>query len=707
MKKYLSLFTLFFALLASFSAIAIESEWQSTSERKEGSIRLITAGFDNDGKLISALQIKFTDNWKTYWKHPGDSGMAITPDFAGSQNIKSSQMLWPVPERHLFFDLEGWGYGKEVIVPIVSEVADRTKPANLSADIKWAVCDENCIFVDNKMEVEVPINFKNQENYDNISEYLKQVPKTITETSKVKLTKLLVSEKSILAEFESTQQFGSDLDLFIVEESKNFRFPKPGIALSPDSKKLTIQTNYEVLLKGETLKDKTLNLTLKNGKKAYEIDKNIAELVSNSQADVISSKMPNKMADGESSIAKVSLLQAIIAAFLGGLILNVMPCVLPVLMLKIFGVIKHSTSDKKYIRKTFSFTVAGIITSFLVLALFVVVLKSLGQSVGWGIQFQQPAFLIFLSCLLTIFAANQFGWFEVVLPQKLSGKLNNTLDSAGNSTPLGNFLTGAFATLLATPCTAPFLVTAVSFAFAASYLEIFIIFFFMGVGLSMPYLLIMLSPSLVKIFPKPGNWMKYVKIVLGLLLFATNIWIFTIFYNSKAGVSASFLLLFCQILLLVWLFASTKLKLDKVRVLFATIYMVCATFGVVLYLSSIEREPEFMKDEWVVFNEAEITNLVNQGKVVYVDVTAEWCLTCQFNKANVIYPMKAYLDQQQVVLMKADYTSPSREISLYLGKNNAYGIPFNKVYGPNAKDGIVLPVILKENDVKAAIEKAK
>jgi suppressor for copper-sensitivity B len=217
----------------------------------------------------------------------------------------------------------------------------------------------------------------------------------------------------------------------------------------------------------------------------------------------------------------------------------------------------------------------------------------------------------------------------------------------------------------------------------------------------------MLSPSLVKIFPKPGNWMKYVKIVLGLFLFATNIWIFTIFYNSKAGVSASFLLLFCQILLLVWLFASTKLKLDKVRVLFATVYMVCATFGVVLYLSSIEREPEFMKDEWVVFNEVEIAKLVNQGKVVYVDVTAEWCLTCQFNKANVIYPMKAYLDQQQVVLMKADYTSPSREIRLYLGKNNAYGIPFNKVYGPNAKDGIVLPVILKENDVKAAIEKAK
>jgi suppressor for copper-sensitivity B len=704
MKNFLlAFFISFFAIQAS----AIESDWQNTSERKEGSIRLITAGFDNNGNILFALHIKFTDNWKTYWKHPGDSGLAITPNFEGSQNIKSSQMLWPVPERHSFFGLEGWGYGKEIIMPIISEVSDKAKPAKLFVDVKWAVCDENCIFVDNKLEVEVPINFKNQENYNLIKQYLKQVPKQISQNSKVKLESLKASDKAIVAEFSSEKPFAEKIDLFIIEPSKNFRFPQPGISLSPDGKKLTIQTNYEILLKGKTLENKTLNLTLVNGKTGYELDYKITKLLLHSQVDKLQILPSSKNADNSVALAQVTLLQAIIAAVIGGLILNIMPCVLPVLMLKIFGVIKHSASDKPYIRKTFSFTVLGIITSFLLLAIFVVILKSLGHTVGWGIQFQQPAFLIFLSCLLTLFAANQFGWFEVPLPQKLSGKLNNALDSAGNSTPLGNFLTGAFATLLATPCTAPFLITAVSFAFAASYLEIFIIFFFMGVGLSIPYLLIMLSPSLVKIFPKPGNWMKYVKIVLGLFLFATNIWIFTIFHNSKAGVTASFLLIFCQILLLIWLFASNKLKLDKLRTMFATLYMICATFGVVLYLSSIEREPEFMKDEWVVFSESEITNLVNQGRVVYVDVTAEWCLTCQFNKANVIYPMKAYLDEQNVILMKADYTSPSREISIYLGKNKAYGIPFNKVYGPNAKDGIVLPVILKENDVKAAIEKAK
>lgn len=703
MKKFL---LAFFIVFLSFNTYAIESSWQDTSTNKEASIRLITAGFDSNGKLVSGLQIKFLDKWHAYWKHPGDSGLSITPNFEASENIKSSEMLWPVPNRNLFYDLEGWGYGEEVIMPIISEVEDKTKPAKLFIDVKWAVCEENCIFVDNKLEVDIPINFKNQENYNLISEYIKQVPKPINDKSKVKLESLKISDKSIVAEFSSQKPFSNQLDLFIIEPSKNFRFPQPGISLSDDGKKLTIQTNYEVQLKDESLVGKELNFTLVNGNKGHEFNHKVEKLLPHSEVDKLQN-MPANSADNSSGLEDVSLLKAIIAAVIGGLILNIMPCVLPVLMLKIFGVIKHSAADKIYIRKTFSFTVLGIITSFMVLAVFVVVLKSLGHTIGWGIQFQQPAFLVFISCLLTLFAANQFGWFEVPLPQKLSGKLNNTLDSAGNSTPLGNFLTGAFATLLATPCTAPFLITAVSFAFASSYLEIFIIFFFMGVGLAIPYLLIMLSPSLVKIFPKPGNWMKYVKIVLGLFLFATNIWIFTIFHNSKAGMTAAFLMLFCQVLLLIWLFASYKLKLNKTRTLLATLYMVVATFGVTLFISSKEREPEFMKDEWVVFSEAEIANLVNQGRVVYVDVTAEWCLTCQFNKANVIYPMKPYLDEKQVVLMKADYTSPSREISLYLGKNKAYGIPFNKVYGPNAKDGIVLPVLLKEKDVKAAIEKAK
>ncbi len=702
MKKLLTLLVI---ALISFPSFAMETAWQTTSPKEEGAVRLITAGYTAQGDIVSGIHMKFSGNWHTYWKVPGDSGMAITPDFSKSENISSSEMQWPVPKRDLFFDLEGWGYGKEVIMPVVSKVADPTKPAKLVANVKWAVCDENCIFVENDLTLDIPSNYKNDDNAQLIAKYQAQVPVVISEATSVKLTKLEASEKSILAEFTSSEKVTDDVDLFIHDATKNFRYPKPVASVSVDGKTLSFVTNYEVLKKGELLTGKNIQLTLVVGKAGYETAGKVTSFVPNSDIITASGKAMAASAP-EAEPSGVSLLEAIIAAIIGGLILNIMPCVLPVILLKIFGVLKHGASDKKYIRKSFSYTVAGIISSFLVLAAFVVILKSFGHSVGWGIQFQQPAFLILISILLTLFAANQFGWFEIVLPHKLSDKVNKHIDNAGDNTPLGNFLTGAFATLLATPCTAPFVTTAISFAFAADTLTIFAIMFFMGVGLALPYLLIMISPSLVKILPKPGRWINVIRVILGLLLFFTNFWIFWIFMNN-GGVNTGFMLLFCMILTIAWLGVATKLKLNRTKTLFTTIYFVLVTFGMVLYLASIEKEPAEMKDMWVKFNKVEIQNYVQEGRVVFVDITADWCLTCKFNKANVTYPMKPYFDENKVVMMKGDYTLPSKEINEYLEENKVYGIPFNKVYGPHAKDGIRLPEILKEKAIKDAVEKAK
>ncbi len=416
--------------------------------------------------------------------------------------------------------------------------------------------------------------------------------------------------------------------------------------------------------------------------------------------------LPQGARGADSSTPQITLIEAIIAAVLGGLILNIMPCVLPVLLLKIFGVIKHGAADRKFIRRNFAFTVAGIIFSFLVIAIFVVTLKSLGHAIGWGIQFQQQEFLIFLSVVLTLFAANQFGWMDVALPRGISDKINNRLNLTGDATPLGNFLTGAFATLLATPCTAPYLATAISFSFASDSFTIMLIFFFMGVGLAMPYLLIMASPSFVKIFPRPGRWMKIVRIILGVLLFLTNLWIFWIFLTN-GGPNAGFMLLVCNILMAVWLLVAHLMKLDRTKTFFTVIWMVICTFGITLYLVDMEREPEEMKGAWVMFDRAGIDRYVAEGKVVYVDVTAEWCLTCKFNEANVIYPMKGYFDENGVVMMKADYTTPSKPVNDLLVEYGAYGIPLNLIYGPNAKAGIKLPVLVKERDIRGAVEKAR
>jgi suppressor for copper-sensitivity B len=694
MKKLFSLILLFSLLIfASSPSNALETEWQDSSDKKEGSIRLVSAGYTNPQEITAGLHIKFTDTWKTYWKHPGDSGMSVTPDFSASKNIQFFEMLWPVPTRHLFYDLEGWGYEKEVVLPIGVVVIDPLKDVKLVADVKWAICDENCIFVENKLELNIPPGFKDESILPLIDEYILQAPQQIDSNSNVQLKSLEVSDRSVVAQFTSGAKFLDDVDLFIIEASNNFRFPKPVIERSEDGKTITFTTNYEVLKKDESLKNKELSLTVKNGNAGFETEKKVE-------------KLSAIQVTPESSEIKITMLQAIIAALIGGLILNIMPCVLPVLMLKIFGVLKHGESDKKYIRRSFSFTIAGILFSFLILALFVIAFKALGHTVGWGIQFQHPVFLISMSILLTLFAANQWGIFEINLPTKLSDKLNQKITKAGDTTPLGNFLTGAFATLMATPCTAPYITTAISFAFGADAITMLAVFIFMGVGLALPYILIMISPSLVKIFPKPGRWMSFVKKLLGLLLFITNFWIAYILMAS-GGPHAASLLIFCLLVLIVWMAVSKKFKLDKRRSLYTVIYIIAVTFIMIFSLAKMEKEPEYMKDVWVKFERPLIDEYVAQGKVVFVDVTADWCLTCKFNKANVVNGMKDYFAAEGVIMMKADYTAPSLEINKYLAENKAYGIPFNKVYGPNAKDGIKLPALLDEKSIKDAVDKAK
>jgi len=708
-------------LLFSLPSFALETPWQAT-KNNEGQMRLISAGYDDQGKIISGLEIKLKDGWDTYWANSGDAGMVPDIQYAATPNVKASQNFFPAPHRSIYYDLESWGYRNHVILPISTEVLDGTQPAIIGVHVKWAVCNDNCIPVDNEFSLEVPGGYKDDAVLKNIDEFILQVPQPVSDVSAVKLYNISLDKNVLKAEFVSPVPFSDDVDMFITDPSKNFRYPKPVVVFSDDKKYVSLATTFEKRLDSDSINGKTLTITLRNGSEAFVTD----YIVPAPQTPEIQQAVPQGVEpvavkpgtdpdnpqvviaeNGEKTspvLPKISLGQAIIAALIGGLILNVMPCVLPVLLLKIFGVVKHRNSSKKYIRSSFVYTIAGILFSFVLLATFVVTLKALGSTIGWGIQFQQPVFLVFMSILITLFAANQWGWFEVHLPAKISEKLHGKLDKT-DSTPFGNFLTGAFATLLATPCTAPFLTAAVSFAFTESVEKIYIIFFFIGIGLAVPYILVFISPALVKIFPKPGKWMVWVKHILGVLLFLTNFWIFYIML-ANTGASSAIILAVSIFFMVIFLFIAKRLKLDRKRAVATTIYMVIVTFVFTLYLANIEKEPDYMKDVWVKFDEPKINELVGSGKVVFVDVTADWCLTCKFNKAKVVNPMKDYFMQSGVVLMKADFTRPSKEISDYLTANGRYGIPFNKVYGPGAKEGIVLPEILTEQDVKDAVNKA-
>lgn len=341
-------------------------------------------------------------------------------------------------------------------------------------------------------------------------------------------------------------------------------------------------------------------------------------------------------------------------AFLAGLVLNVMPCVLPVLSLKVLSLVKQSGKEFAQARVNFLATALGIIASFLVLAGGAVALKASGETLGWGLHFQSPIFIGILFALVLLFALSLLGVFHLRVPSWVSDQGSHANSLAGN------FVTGMLATLLGTACTAPVLVTAVGFALAGSAVQIFVIFGVMGIGMALPYLLFAVFPQLSKFLPRPGMWMVWVKNVMAVLLLATAVWLGTILYAQLVD------------------------EMEEV--------------------STSEQLVE-----WVDFDEAAIANYVADGRVVFVDVTAKWCVNCQVNKLNVTGTdeIEAFFAKENVVLMRGDMTRPSVVLLDYIRQFGRTGIPFNAIYGAGGGDVVLLSPILSKDEVRAAVLAAK
>ena len=393
-------------------------------------------------------------------------------------------------------------------------------------------------------------------------------------------------------------------------------------------------------------------------------------------------------------------------AFLGGLILNIMPCVLPVLSIKILSVIKYSGETKRNIRLSFFATSLGIITSFILLAITVIYFKKLGVELGWGFQFQQPLFLVAVIFILFLFSINQLGLFEIYLPSSLSNKINN---ASGGRSFRKNFLLGIFATLMATPCSAPYLGTAISFALTASNYHIILIFLSISFGLATPYILFTLSPSLISILPKPGGWMEVLKKIMGFLLLLSVIWLLVVL-SKQISIEN----LFAIIAILATIFVLFLIRFDGEKLFLFRKIFVLALCGIGLAVVHFDPKNSISKNEvinfndWIEFDVAKVIELKNT-RVILVDVTATWCVTCKFNELHVINSanIQNYFKQNQIVRFRADFTNPSAVIKDYLNRNKRNGIPFNIVYGPKAPNGIILPELLSEKVLIEALERAR
>jgi suppressor for copper-sensitivity B len=367
------------------------------------------------------------------------------------------------------------------------------------------------------------------------------------------------------------------------------------------------------------------------------------------------------------------------------------------------ALIRHGRKGKRVIRRAFLSTAAGIVSSFLLLAAATVALKASGQAIGWGVQFQQPFFLIFMIFVLTCFAANLWGFFQISAPRFAQA----FVDPSRHPKLTGDFASGALATLLATPCSAPFLGTAISFALAAGWIEIFSVFAALGLGMAVPYLLIALRPRSASFLPAAGKWMDTLSHILGFGLAGTALWLVFVL-DAQIGNLGSGLVALGMLALLGVIALRHKGMTRKVTYPLIGL-IVAGTFS----LAVIATTPKHLETQyglWRPFDEAAIPSYLNQGKIVFIDVTASWCLTCKVNKRFALADKEVtqklfYTDK--IIAMQADWTNPDPVVTAFLHKHNRFGVPFNIVFWPARKDGLPLPELLTPQIVLDALQTAE
>ena len=674
-------------------AWAAASAWDSHAH---GAARLVTAteATGSGRQLDIGLQLRLSPGWHTYWRSPGDAGIAPVIDWKGSENLAGAAIAWPAPQRlPPLGGLETLGYVGGVVLPITAVLAHPGAALHLHAEVDYASCKEVCIPYHASLDLVLPAG---------LAQPGPQAPLIAAAETRVPGDAHAAGLDLVGASI-APDGAGATLSVRLASTGTPLRNPdlfvegagegapgRPVVALAEGGRIATLRLPIRGATAAE-LTGKALHLTVVDGARAAEME-----------AAPVAGMLPPLAGAIRSRIAIVGL------ALLGGLILNLMPCVLPVLSLKLLALAGYGGAERRTARTGLLATAAGILASFGVLAAALIALKAAGRAIGWGIQFQSPWFLAAMALATTLFAASLWEFLPIALP----GGSAQALSTVRGRGRLGDaFLMGAFATLLAASCSAPFLGTAIGFALARGPGDIALVFTFLGLGMAAPFLAVAAAPGLIAWLPRPGPWMTWLRRVLGLALLGTAAWLLAVLAvetdrNVALPVGAALGLLLGA---LAWRHYRPERKRAATAAAAAL-----AAFAVLLPMLHTGTAPPGAPASgaearlWRPFGQPALRDLVAQGHVVFVDVTASWCLTCKVNELTVLdrTPVADRLRASGVVAMRADWTRPDPAITAYLQSFGRYGVPLDVVYGPRAPEGIALPELLNRRAVLDAFRRA-
>jgi len=638
------------------------------------------------------LLLRMAPGWHTYWKYSGDAGLPTEIKWNLPPGWKVSEIQWPIPLKTIDpGDILTYGYQDEVL--LIQEISPPAKidtsAVKLSAQADWLVCEKICIPGSANLALELPTSTLGEpKNTELLARYRRLLPQMFPDS------------KTATA---SWSRAGKDLDLKISgEQIANYKtldfFPVPKGNTVVGHPSVESRTGNTISFK-IPIESADESLSSMPGLIVFAQDEN--------GSDRSAWELAGTQIAAATSIAQPShgLATFLLFGFIGGFILNLMPCVLPVISLKIFGFIKHAGQDRRGIFRNGIAFIAGIFVWFIGLALLLIALKSAGHQITWAAQFTNPYFVLTLSVIVLVFALDLFGVFEITLPQALTHRM---LDSADREGEAGSFFQGLFATALATPCTAPFLGTAIGFAFTQSSAVILLMFVAVAAGMSAPYFLLSAQPAWMKFLPQPGPWMVHVKQFMGFLLLATLLFLLYVLGAQRGLEGAIWASCFLLVIAIAcWMKGAFIVPTaSPFKRGFVLVVMLLLLLGSGFYFigdkfqsSRIDIAQSASGGGWQAFTPERLQSERDQGHAVFVDFTAAWCLTCKFNEKAVLQnsEVRDAFQRHSVVKLKADWTNGDPVITKLLQQFGRPGVPLYVLYPGKSQEPIVFPELLTKN----------
>ncbi|RLD13931.1 thiol:disulfide interchange protein [candidate division KSB1 bacterium] len=681
--------------------------WAQFGQASHIKVKLISeAKWASPGETVwLAVEMKAQPDWHIYWRNFGDTGMETTFEFDLPKGVKAGQVQWPYPEKITAADIVSYGYSGDQYFLVPLTVDKTVKPGtvlHIKAHVGWLECADVCIPGETDVALELPV--KNQpvqadEKYVQLfSDARFRIPKPLTDWKvAVKATDnayiiQLIPPQWFKGTLKELYFYPYDTDVVKYKEEQTLKKKGSSLLLTvPKAGKASVDT-----LKGV--------LVAEPGWRGAGSEKSAEIKVAVTKKLLAAPK--------HSEISSIWL--AILFSFLGGMILNLMPCVLPVLSIKIMRFVKQAQDKKAKPWKHGVLFTIGVLLAFWTLAIALLILKAGGEQLGWGFQLQSPTFLIILSVFMFLLGLSMFGVFEI-------GTSLTTVGGAVQSEGwFGSLMDGVIATIVATPCTAPFMGGALGFALTQPAWVSLIVFTFLGLGMAFPFALITSIPALLKYVPKPGRWMESLKQFMGFLLVATVIWLLWVLGQQTGSVVLVLVLL--DLLLTsvaAWIYGrwgnlAMEQRTRIIAWVLALLILGVSNWYVLENYHKYEETPSVTsisgEIDWQPYSDQLLQQLLDEGKPVFVDFTAKWCLSCQANEQITFSSeeVQKKFKELGIVALKADWTKRNPEITQALAKFGRMSVPLYVLYpGRKDADPQLLPEVITPGIVLQALESVK